>query len=86
MWAGKLTRYSLQKGDLARLISGTGGGYGDPLQRPVESVQADVKNGYVTLEQAADDYGVTLDPETMEVRSVSPARSDAGDEKQEEIT
>jgi N-methylhydantoinase B len=75
VWRGKLTRYPLRRGDLARLITGTGGGYGDPLERPVEKVQADVKSGYVTLDQAAQVYGVVLDPETMEVLDLSPART-----------
>lgn len=66
-WRGKLTRYPLRRGDRARLITGTGGGYGNPLERPVERVQDDVKNGYVTLAQAEQLYGVTLDPTTLEV-------------------
>ncbi|HSM55530.1 MAG TPA: hydantoinase B/oxoprolinase family protein [Candidatus Sulfomarinibacteraceae bacterium] len=84
VWAGKLTRYPLRRGDLTRLITGSGGGYGDPLQRPVSEVQKDVKNGYVTIEQAADAYGVTLDPETLEIRSMHPERAATGDNEQEE--
>ena len=37
-----------------------GGGYGDPLQRPVEFVLNDVINGYVSLEAAERDYGVVI--------------------------
>lgn len=81
VWAGKLTRHPLGRGDLARLITGTGGGYGDPLQRPISKVQEDVKNGYVTLEEASGVYGVTLDPQTLDVKSISPARAAAGDEE-----
>jgi N-methylhydantoinase B len=73
-WRGKLTRYPLRHGDLARLITGTGGGYGDPLERPIERVQDDVKNGYVTLEQAKQIYGVTLDPNTFEILELHPDR------------
>jgi N-methylhydantoinase B len=78
VWRGKLTRYPLRQGDLARLITGSGGGYGDPLERPVEMVQNDVKSGYITLEQAAQVYGVTLDPDTLEVVSLLPARASRG--------
>jgi N-methylhydantoinase B len=67
---GKCARYFLARGEVARLITGTGGGWGDPLERPVEEVVADVKDGYVTLDQAARDYGVVLDPETHEVLEV----------------
>ena len=60
-----VAQYELKKGEVVRLHSGTGGGYGDPFERPVEKVQIDVKNGYVTLVQAEKDYGVILDPNTL---------------------
>jgi len=74
VWRGKLTRYPLKQGDLARLITGTGGGYGNPFERPVERVQDDVKNGYITLDQAKQDYGLTLDLDTLEVLELHPDR------------
>jgi N-methylhydantoinase B len=37
-----------------------GGGYGDPLARPVEYVVEDVVDGFVTVEGARRDYGVSL--------------------------
>jgi N-methylhydantoinase B len=37
-----------------------GAGYGDPLQRPVDAVLADVVSGYVSLESAERDYGVVI--------------------------
>jgi N-methylhydantoinase B len=58
---GKVARFHLKRGDVARLITGTGGGYGDPKRRPVEKIQQDVRDGYITLEQADRDYGVVLD-------------------------
>lgn len=67
---GKVARFHLKKGDVARLITGTGGGYGDPRRRPVDRVQEDVRSGYITLEQAERDYGVVLDPETLEVLEI----------------
>jgi N-methylhydantoinase B len=74
VWRGKLTRYPLKQGDLARLITGTGGGYGNPFERPVERVQDDVKNGYITLDQAKQHYGLTLDAITLEVLEMHPDR------------
>jgi N-methylhydantoinase B len=71
---GKSAQYRLKKGEVARLITATGGGHGDPLERPVEMVQSDVKNGYVTLEQAERDYGVVLNPDTLEVEKLLAAR------------
>jgi N-methylhydantoinase B len=57
---GKTARYLLQKGEVARLITGTGGGWGDPKQRPVDKVVDDVRNGYITREQAERHYGVVV--------------------------
>jgi N-methylhydantoinase B len=52
---------ALEAGDEIRLYSAGGGGYGDPLERPVEKVIDDVRSGYVSAESAARDYGVALD-------------------------
>jgi N-methylhydantoinase B len=74
IWRGKLTRYPLETGDTVRIITGTGGGYGDPFERPIEQIRRDVINGYVTPQQASDLYGVTLDPDTLAVISLHPRR------------
>ena len=67
---GKTARTLLKKGEVARLVTGTGGGWGDPRERPIEDVVEDVKDGYVTREQAERDYGVLLDAETYDVLEV----------------
>ncbi len=56
---GKCARYMLKRGEVVRLHTGTGGGYGPASQRPVQKVAEDLKNGYITHEQAARDYGFT---------------------------
>jgi N-methylhydantoinase B len=71
---GKCARYPLKRGEVARLVTGTGGGWGSPLERPVEAVIEDVRDGYVSLEQAKLDYGVELDPLTLEVLRLAPER------------
>ena len=48
------------KGEVFRLISGTGGGYGDPKRRDRSKLLRDVRDGFVTPEQARRDYGVDL--------------------------
>lgn len=73
---GKTAQYRLKKGDVARLITGTGGGYGNPLERPLEKVQNDVKNGYVTLAQAEKEFGVVLDPDTLEIEKLVGGRKE----------
>ncbi len=45
----------------------SGGGYGDPLERDPELVEKDVIEGYVSLEQAREDYGVGINPKAMKV-------------------
>ncbi|SVC03976.1 uncharacterized protein METZ01_LOCUS256830, partial [marine metagenome] len=35
-----------------------GGGYGNPLERPIEKVILDVKNDLVSIKGAREDYGV----------------------------
>jgi N-methylhydantoinase B len=76
----------LKPGDAFKIRSGGGGGYGDPLQRPIDEVREDVRQGYVTVKSAAEFYGVVLDPETFEVdvaateklRAARSASPDAG--------
>jgi N-methylhydantoinase B len=57
----------VKAGDAFRLRSGGGGGHGSPLARPVEDVRNDVRQGYVSAEDAAALYGVVIDPETFVV-------------------
>jgi N-methylhydantoinase B len=54
-------------GDSIHFQSAGGGGYGNPLERDPEAVEADVFNGYVSVEQAKADYGVAIDPVTLKV-------------------
>ncbi len=44
-----------------------GGGYGPPMERAPANVQADVRDGLVSLAQAAATYGVVLDPASLEI-------------------
>ena len=41
-----------------------GGGYGPPAGRDPERVLEDVREGYVSLERAREEYGVAIDPVT----------------------
>jgi N-methylhydantoinase B len=54
--------YPLRAGDIFRLDTPGGGGYGDPLTRDPERVLADVREGVVSREAAERDYGVILQP------------------------
>jgi N-methylhydantoinase B len=54
---GKVAQYKLRRGEVVRLVTGTGGGYGDPRDRSTEAVARDARNGYITPEAAVRDYG-----------------------------
>ena len=72
LWRGKLTRYPLRRGDIVRIITGSGGGYGNALQRSRAAVLDDLKNGYITREQAWEQYGL---------RSISKKQNNTATEK-----
>src|SRR6267378_1979424 len=58
---------ALKAGDAFRIRSGGGGGYGSPLEREAELVLEDVRQGYVSVHEAAVFYGVVIDAETFRV-------------------
>ena len=49
---------TLNTDDVIQVMTGTGAGWGDPMERPLELVKQDLKNGYITLEQANRYYGL----------------------------
>ena len=57
---GKVGGHPMQEGDIIVLQSAGGGGYGDPLTRDPEAVLEDVVEGYVSVEQAKESYGVIV--------------------------
>lgn len=67
----KFNPQDMRQGD----VYATNDPYGDPLKRPIEMVQNDIKNGYITLDQAQQVNGVTLDPTTFEVVGLNNARN-----------
>src|SRR5699024_1408765 len=71
---GFKARCKLDKGDTVILKTGTGGGYGNPLEREKIKVLDDALNGYVTIEQGKENYGVIVDPVTLEVIDETEAR------------
>jgi N-methylhydantoinase B len=56
-----------------RYLTNGGGGFGKALEREPERVKVDVRDGYVTIEGAARDYGVVVtgdpdnDPEGLQI-------------------
>ncbi len=69
-----LETLDMHAGDAFRVDMPGGGGFGDPFSRPPEEVLEDVLNGYVSIEGAARDYGVAIDPARMAVLPEETAR------------
>jgi N-methylhydantoinase B len=71
---GMVSGVELRRGDVVRVVTGSGGGWGDPLERDPAAVADDVRNGFVSLAAAERIYGVVLDPGTLEVRGLTGER------------
>jgi N-methylhydantoinase B len=66
----RLTRPSdcpLDRGDRVRIITGGGGGWGEPHARDPEAVARDMRDGFVTVADAAAIYAVVIDPDLLQV-------------------
>jgi N-methylhydantoinase B len=63
---GKPQRYAFVSGletntdDVIRVVTGNGGGIGDPKKRDPAAVRRDVKNGLISAERAKEIYGVNV--------------------------
>ncbi|MGO9405248.1 MAG: hydantoinase B/oxoprolinase family protein [Terriglobales bacterium] len=64
---GKAGAVKLMQGDVVRLATGGGGGYGRPAMRECAAVKLDVTNEVLTVERAREFYNVAIDPQTLEV-------------------
>ena len=57
----------VRAGDIVRIVTPGGGGFGDPLERDVDAVRLDVLRRLVSVRSAADEYGVIVRPIKGEV-------------------
>ena len=74
---GKAAGFPLEKGDVFVMETSGGGGFGDPYQREVESVLADVRAGYVTEEGARRDYAVIVQDGVLDEEATRARRQTA---------
>ena len=58
---------TIKPGERAANMNPGGGGYGDPLERPVELVLLDFRKGLISVKGAKEDYGVIINPEGMQI-------------------
>ncbi|MCD2204565.1 hydantoinase B/oxoprolinase family protein [Halobacterium sp. KA-6] len=82
-----LTNHELDEGDVARLVTSAGGGWGDPYDRDPERVLEDYRDDYITRKTAREQYGVAITEsgeldvaETEILRTHQPADSNATDD------
>ena len=54
----KATQHPIAKGEIVRIKTGGGGGWGPPSERDPQAVTRDVREGYVSAEAAKRDYGI----------------------------
>jgi len=65
----------LRRGDVMRMATSGGGGWGHPFDRPLDRVRRDVLAGVVSVEAARADYGVVIDAEgTLDVTASDALR------------
>lgn len=57
---GKIDSLNVDRGDVLRILTPGGGGYGSPLERDPERVADDLRNGLVSPEAARELYGVVM--------------------------
>ena len=70
----KFSGLRVEPGDVMAFYGPSGGGYGDPLERPAEKVLEDVLDGFFTSEAARSAFGVVVD---LEAETVDEAATDA---------
>ena len=63
----KCDHIKVAPGDVLEYVTWGGGGLGDPLERPAETVALEVHRKLVSLEGAKDNYGVIVNPGSFTV-------------------
>ena len=59
--------HKLRRGDLVRIVTAGGGGWGSPLERPADQVHLDLQDGFISAASARRDYGVVFSADETEV-------------------
>ena len=58
---GKFTNIPLRRGDVVRLTTSGGGGFGDPRRRDRSRLAEDIADGFVSSERAREHYGISTE-------------------------
>jgi N-methylhydantoinase B len=68
----------IKRDEVVRVEMPGSGGYGNPLERDVDAVAEDVKQGKISIGKARDVYGVVVDDRTFAVDVKATAKLRAG--------
>ena len=70
-------KYGVRRLGPARIVADTpgGGGWGDPFARPAELVLRDMRDGVLSREAAARDYGVAVDGLNVDAAATAALRA-----------
>ena len=58
---------TMKKDDVYHLIQAGAGGYGDPLERDLDSILDDLQQEKLTVDHVRREYGVVVDPDTLQI-------------------
>jgi N-methylhydantoinase B len=61
---GKVLAQKLKPDDVYVVRSGGGGGFGSPLERKLDDLESDMRQGYVSQQAAREFYGAVIDAKT----------------------
>lgn len=78
---GKTVGFPLKRDDLIELVTSTGAGYGDPLEREPALVLRDIINGYVTEAHAKAAYGVVLHQGSVDLEATAILRRQLAEQR-----
>ncbi|WOH63892.1 hydantoinase B/oxoprolinase family protein [Bradyrhizobium sp. BWA-3-5] len=73
---GQVGLQTMQRGDVIRMASPSGGGFGVPVTRPVALVMEDVTNGMLDEAEAAEIYGVVIRDGVLDVPATEQHRAE----------
>ncbi|MEW5424809.1 hydantoinase B/oxoprolinase family protein [Amorphus sp. 3PC139-8] len=71
----KIDSLEVDAGDVVRILTPGGGGFGSPLDRDPQSVLRDVRNDMISIEAARNCYGVLIGSETVDVEATADLRA-----------
>lgn len=74
---GKITNsLQLEQGDVVRIVTPNGAGYGNPFERDPSAVLRDVMDGFIDAGLAHDEYGVQIEGREVDVDTTKRLRAE----------